>query len=451
MVKEYCPLVAAALYYKKMLGERQMKLKRFATLTLATAATLSLAACGNNGKGDGESSDAGEIVTELKDDTTITFWHAMNGAQEEALTKLTDDFMADNPTIKVELQNQSSYGDLQAKINSTLPSPNDLPTISQAYPGWLWNAAEDEMLVDLKPYIDDETIGWQDQEAIRQPLLDGAKIDGTQYGIPFNKSTEMLFYNADMLNEYDVEVPTTMEELKEASQKIYEESDGKVVGAGFDSLNNYYTIGMENKGVEFGEDLDLESDESKEVINYYFEGIKEGYFRVAGSDQYLSTPFANEQVAMFVGSTAGEGYVAKDAEGKYEYGTAPRPEAINIQQGTDVYMFDSASSEERTAAFLYLKYLSAPDSQLEWAVQTGYMPIVESVLTSDEYKNSDMKVPATSEAATKELFSVPVAENSDSAYNEIRVIMENIFANTDKDLDSLIKDSKPSLENAWNQ
>ena len=77
MVKEYCPLVAAALYYNKMLGERQMKLKRFATLTLATAATLSLAACGNNGKGDGESSDAGEIVTELKDDTTITFWHAM--------------------------------------------------------------------------------------------------------------------------------------------------------------------------------------------------------------------------------------------------------------------------------------------------------------------------------------------------------------------------------------
>ncbi len=433
-----------------------MRFKHFATLALTTVATLSLAACGNN-NGDsssnsGDKTEAGsDIVTELKEDTTITFWHAMNGAQEEALTKLTDDFMAANPNIKVELQNQSSYGDLQAKINSTLPSPSDLPTITQAYPGWLWNAAQDEMLVDLKPYMDNETIGWGDQEAIREPLLEGAQIEGTQYGIPFNKSTEMLFYNADMLKKYDVEVPTTMDELKEASKKIYEASDGKVVGAGFDSLNNYYTIGMKNKGVDLSKDLDFTSDESKEVIDYYFEGIKEGYFRLAGSDKYLSTPFANEQVAMFVGSTAGEGYVAKDAEGKYEYGTAPRPEAINIQQGTDVYMFDSATPEQRTAAFEYLKFLSTPDSQLYWAVQTGYMPVVESVLQSDDYKNSGMKVPVSLEESTKELFSVPVVENSDAAYNEIKVLMENIYANTDKDLDTLIKDSVPELENAWNQ
>ena len=50
--------------------------------------------------------------------------------------------MAKNPNVKIELQNQSSYKDLQAKINSTLTSPKDLPTITQAYPGWLWNAAD---------------------------------------------------------------------------------------------------------------------------------------------------------------------------------------------------------------------------------------------------------------------------------------------------------------------
>ncbi|MDR4196932.1 extracellular solute-binding protein, partial [Bacillus cereus] len=96
----------------------------------------------------------------------------------------------------------------------TLPSPKDLPTITQAYPGWLWNAAQDEMLVDLDPYIENDTIGWKDQEEIRDSLLEGAKIDDKQYGIPFNKSTEMLFYNADLLKQYDVEVPTTLAELK---------------------------------------------------------------------------------------------------------------------------------------------------------------------------------------------------------------------------------------------
>ena len=427
-----------------------MKFKRFATWTLGVTAAMTLAACGNSSD-DQSGAEKSDIVTEVADDTTVTFWHAMNGAQEEALTKIADDFMKDHSNIKIELQNQSSYGDLQAKINSTLPSPKDLPTITQAYPGWLWSAAQDDMLVDLQPYMDDETIGWGDQEAIRQPLLDGARINDTQYGIPFNKSTEMLFYNADMLKQYGVDVPTNLDELATASKTIFEKSKGKVVGAGFDSLNNYYAIGMKNKGVDLNKDLQLDSDESKAVINYYAEGVKEGYFRIAGSDQYLSGPFANEQVAMFIGSIAGEGFVAKDTEGKFEYGATARPEPINLQQGTDVYMFDSASADERTAAFEFMKYLAEPEVQQYWALQTGYMPIVDSVLQSDEYKNSDMKVPAALESATKDLFSIPVIENADPAYNEIRTIMENVLANTDKDTDKIIEDSKMTLEDAWNQ
>ncbi|EOH88987.1 extracellular solute-binding protein [Enterococcus villorum] len=426
-----------------------MMMKKWASVFLATAAVLALSACGKNDKVDSSSS---EIVTELKEDTTINFWHAMNGAQEEALTKLTNDFMKENPTIKVELQNQSQYSDLQAKINSTLPSPKDLPTITQAYPGWLWSAAQDEMLVDLDPYIKNETIGWNDQEEIRSALLDGAKIDGKQYGIPFNKSTEMLFYNADLLKKYGVEVPTTLDELKTASKTIFEKSDGKVVGAGFDSLNNYYAIGMKNKGINFDQKLSFDSKESQEVINYYADGVRDGYFRMAGSDKYLSGPFANEQVAMFIGSIAGEGYVKKDTEGKFEYDVAPRPEKINLQQGTDIYMFSSASGKQRTAAFEYMKFLAQPENQLYWANMTGYMPVVESVLESDEYKNStETKVPEHLEAATSDLFSIPVVENADPAYNEVRSIMENILSNTNQDTDKLIKNSVTQLQDAWNQ
>ena len=426
-----------------------MKMKKWASVFVAAAAVFALSACGKNEKVDSSSED---IVTEINEKTTINFWHAMNGAQEEALTKLTDDFMKENPNIKVELQNQSQYSDLQAKINSTLPSPKDLPTITQAYPGWLWNAAQDEMLVDLNPYIENDTIGWKDQEEIRDSLLEGAKIDDKQYGIPFNKSTEMLFYNADLLKQYNVEVPTTLAELKEASKTIYEKSDGQVVGAGFDSLNNYYAIGMKNQGVDFDKDLALDGKESQKVIDYYAEGVKDGYFRIAGSDKYLSGPFANEQVAMFVGSIAGEGYVKKDTEGKFEYGVAPRPEKINLQQGTDIYMFSSASAEKRTAAFEYMKFLAQPENQLYWANMTGYMPIVESALESDEYKNyTETKVPQYLEAATSDLFSIPVIENADPAYNEVRSIMENILSNTNQDTKKLIKDSVPQLEDAWNQ
>lgn len=87
-----------------------MKFKSLVKATLATASVVALTACGANSSNNGSSQQAEtkkDIVTEVKSETTITFWHAMNGQQEKALQKLTEDFMKANPNIKVELQNQS--------------------------------------------------------------------------------------------------------------------------------------------------------------------------------------------------------------------------------------------------------------------------------------------------------------------------------------------------------
>ena len=244
-----------------------------------------------------------------------------------------------------------------------------------------------------------------------------------------------------------------IKQLKEAAKTIYEKSNHEVVGAGFDSLNNYYAIGMKNKGIDFTKELDFASDASKEVVKYYADGIRDGYFRIAGSDKYLSAPFQNKKVAMYVGSTAGESFVAKGAkEAGFEYGVAVRPEKYDLQQGTDIYMFEGSTTEEqRTAAFLYLKFLSSAESQLYWAQQTGYMPTIASVLEQDAYKNSGSKVPKILADATKNLFSIPVVENSDPAYSEVRTILEKIFTTQNGNVDQLIQDSKAQFDAAWNQ
>ncbi len=429
-----------------------MKFKTLATTVLATAAIFALGACGN-GNGAKESND---IVKEVKEDTTITFWHAMNGVQEEALTKLTKDFMKENPKIKVELQNQSAYPDLQAKINSTLTSPKDLPTITQAYPGWLYNAVKSNMLVDLSPYINNSKLGWGSaaKSNIRTELLDGAKIQGKQYGIPFNKSGEMLTYNKDLLDKYGVKVPKTMSELKAASKKIYEKSNHKVVGAGFDSLSNYYVLGMKDEGVNFSKNINFTGSKSKKVINYYADGIKDGYFKTAGSAGYLSGDFSNQKIAMFVGTSAGEGFVKMGVGNKFQYGVAPRPSKYNMQQGTDIYMFNKGTAQQKAAAFMYIKYLLGKDQQLTWADKTGYIPVTNKVINSSAYKNSTKtKVPAQLDKAMKHLYSVPVVKNSNAAYTQLNSIMQNIFAQAKKgqSWNSQIDAGKTKFQSAWNQ
>ena len=128
------------------------------------------------------SSSSDKIPSKITKKTTVVFWHGMVGVQQSTLQKLTQEFEKQNPKINVKLESQGSYNDLQAKINSTLQSPNNLPTITQAYPGWLWNAAQNKMLVNLTPYINNKNVGWGSAKAsdIRTELLDGAKIKGTQ-------------------------------------------------------------------------------------------------------------------------------------------------------------------------------------------------------------------------------------------------------------------------------
>ena len=417
-----------------------MKFKKLTSLALsAVLMTGLMTGCGSKNNASSE-----EIVTEITEPVEISFWHAMSGDLEKTLEKLTDKFMEANPNITVTLQNQSSYNDLQQKMTATLASPKDLPTLTQAYPHWMINAMQDELLVDLKPYIENETIGSENYNDILEGFRNSSEIDGKIYGMPFNKSTEVIWYNKTLFDELGLEVPTTFEEFAQVAKTITEKKG--IVGAGFDALNNFYTTYLKNKGVDFNSETDVTSAESVEAANYYLDGIKDGYFRIAGTDMYLSGPFANETLGMYVGSNAGESFVKQGVDGKFEIGVAPYPAESVMQQGTDLYMFSSATAEQRTAAFEFLKFLTSTENQITWGVETGYIPATHAAISSDEYKNSGSLVSSILEEATsKNLFINDVAQGVDSAYNESRVVMEDILADKNSDVKSKLEAYRNTL------
>ena len=393
-----------------------------------------------------KTSDA-EIVTEITSPVEITFWHAMNGAQEESLTKLTEKFMDQNENIKVTLQNQSSYPDLQQKLTATSASPKDLPTLTQAYPDWMFNPINDGLVLELDEYINHETIGFDNYEDILEGFRNATVINDKTYAIPFNKSTEVLWYNKTLFEELGLEVPTTLEELAEVSKTIKEEKG--IVGAGFDALSNYYTTYITNEGEVYDSNFDVTGKASQDAVNYYLDGVKEGYFRIAGTDMYLSGPFAAENVAMYVGSNAGESFVTQGVGDKFEVGVAPFPATNKIQQGTDLYVFSSATPEQRTAAFEYLKFLTSSESQLTWATETGYVPARQSVIDSEEYKNSGSLVAPILADATKGVFTNPVVGGANAAYKESATMLESVLADTSSDVSKKLEEFKTTLTSIW--
>ena len=105
--------------------------KKLALVSAAALGLVGLSACSNNN--NSSSSSSAKIPTKISKKTTVNFWYSLTGTSQSALKKLTKDFEKKNPKITIKLENQGAYNDLQAKINSTLQSPNNLPKTCSAY------------------------------------------------------------------------------------------------------------------------------------------------------------------------------------------------------------------------------------------------------------------------------------------------------------------------------
>ncbi|KAB8291445.1 ABC transporter substrate-binding protein [Bifidobacterium avesanii] len=411
-------------------------------LAAVAALAMALAGCGA-----GSSDNADEApVTTIDKDVEITFWHAMTGAQQTTLQQLTDAFMKANPKIKVTLQNQSSYGDLQQKLTATMQSPKNLPTITQAYPGWLSQGFEDGTVVALDDYIksSDKNLAFDDWDDVLSGLRDGVTFNGKIYGMPFNKSTEVLWYNKTLFDKLGIQVPKTYDELVAASQKIKQSEN--IPGLGFDSLSNFYITYLKNNGTEFDKSLDVSGAQSQAAFDWYGKGVADGTMRIAGTDKYMSGPFGSQKVGMYIGSNAGESFVKQGAAGKFEYGVAPYPAKYSLQQGTDIYMFDSATPEQRTAAFMYEKFLTSKDSQITWAVNTGYMPVRSSAIKDDKYTKSGSSIAPILADATKNLFTAPLSAGSQQAVDDTDSALEGYLANPSQNLTDVLSRYKATFD-----
>lgn len=367
-------------------------------LSLSLVAGLtSLVACSSKDNKQPEKEQS-EIVTTIENPVTIEFWHAMAGTNQEAVEKLVADFNATvgaEKKITVKPVYQGQYTDLKTKTTAALKS-GSVPAIAQAYPDWVAEYLQSGSVVDLDPYINDGKVGIKDfDDIIKSYREENSQYEGGKfYSLPFNKSTEVLYYNKKFFDENDLKVPTTWDEVEEVSAKIHELT-GKTA-FGIDAPANYFITMVQQYGGKYtnskGDILFAEdgAKAAKEALELLKRNADAGYWRLPGEDKYLSGPFMSELLYMYTGSTAGYSHIAT---ADFEVGIAPMPQVSDetgavIQQGTNVVVFDqNKSKEEVYAAYEFAKYLSSYEGNLLFATETSYLPIRESVVASDAYQN----------------------------------------------------------------
>ena len=371
-------------------------MKKLMTSLSLVAGVTTLAACSSGNKE--QTPETSEIVTTIESPVTIEFWHAMAGTNQEAVDALVEQFNSTigaekNITVKPVYQGQ--YTDLKTKTTAALKS-GSAPAITQAYPDWVAEYLQSGNVVELDQYIFNDEVGIKDfDDIIESYRAENSQYEGGKfYSLPFNKSTEVLYYNKTFFDENNLTVPTTWDEVEEVSAKI-KELTGKTA-FGIDAPANYFITMVQQFGGQYtnsnGDILFAENDAKAaiEALELLQRNSEAGYWRLPGEDKYLSGPFMSELLYMYTGSSAGYSHIST---ADFEVGIAPIPQISDetgavIQQGTNVVVFNQNKSQEEVyAAYEFAKYLSSYEGNLLFATETSYLPIRESVVASDAYQN----------------------------------------------------------------
>ncbi|MCT4565248.1 MAG: ABC transporter substrate-binding protein [Maledivibacter sp.] len=397
-------------------------MKKIISVLLVLMMLFSLAACNgkdvsntaNEAKESKEASETKEdsvIATEIAKPVEIEFWHAMSGGNEEALKEIVEDFNKQNDKVTVKMVYQGHYKELFQKLTGAAKA-GQLPVLTQIFPNRMTAYVMNDLGEDLTPYINNEKVGFTEEDLKDIPNVFKKGIwDGKFYTMPCNKSAYLLFYNKDILDKYDVEVPTTWDELRTAAEKLTVDTDGDgksdIIGVGFNkSVGIDFSFWVEQAGghliSEDEKTITFNSEAGVEAFDFVSGMVKDGVAKVAGEEKYSYVPFARGEAAMMVSSTSKLPYLEEAiGDNNIQWKAAVLPKGKKqaaLFSGTDMAMFNTHSPEEKLAGWEFMKYFMSKDATIKWGKNSGYLPVRYSALESEDFKNYLKENPAKGEA-----------------------------------------------------
>lgn len=395
-------------------------MKKFLTSIMVLVAIVSLAAC--NG---GSNNYTGEILSPDQIDTSkkveLSFYHAMGDKNEKVMQKIADKFSVEmkkqyGVDVTVTFTGQGNYDTLRKTIAASI-SAGDQPTIAQTYPDHVSLYLEGEAVRELDSYVEHSEYGLEGSEANSYGFVDSYWAEGriydkdkTLYSIPFNKSTEVIFYNIELFEKYGWDAPKTWDDIIDICEawkttteyeKIIKKNT-KTAGLGIDSEANFFITLIQQWGSEYtgfdakGKGVYLfNNDTTESALNWLVNQFNNGNLATAthfGTD-YCSDAFKAQQIPMTIGSSAGASYNI-NGDGSFTTGVAPYPQMADakedekyvIQQGTNVTLFKCDDKQQELFGWLFIKYLTNYESALQWTLETAYYPTRKDVIASDEYQ-----------------------------------------------------------------
>ncbi len=309
------------------------------------------------------------------------------------ITKLVDSFAADfekeNPGIKVRPIYSGGYVESLTKALTAAKS-NDAPTMSVLLSTDMFTLIDEEAIVPFDPLIKTpEDQAWL--KGFYPAFMENSQTGGKTWGIPFQRSTIVLYYNKEMFKDAGLDSnkpPATWKEMTEYAQKLTKrDASGKVTQWGvqipatgfpywlFQALTTENDVRLMNAA---GTETYYDKPAVIESLQYWMDLTTKYKVHPEGIVDWGTTPkdFFERKVAMIWTTTGNLTNVKNNA--KFDFGVVMLP--ANKRRGSptgggNFYLFKQAKPEQQAAAFKFIKWITSPARAAQWGIDTGYVAV----------------------------------------------------------------------------
>lgn len=343
---------------------------------------------------------------------TVTLWYYYTGESQSDLEQAVSTFnqsVGRENGVVVEAVAKGNLRELEDAVTDAAKgviNAEEMPNIFSCYADKAMELDEIGAICNLKSYFTAE----EQSEYVPGFIEDGI-FDGRLLVLPIVKSTELLYINKTVLDEFaaatgaysetDLE---TWEGLYDLSKAYYEWTDAATPEtpwdgrgfAGIDELANFLIVSSKQLGTDLldGEAgrVNLDKKVLRKIFDVYFPAISLGYFDEVG--KFRSDDVKTGDLAAYVGASSGASYFPTFTEidsqqVDIELLAASYPifkdgSPFAIQQGAGMAVAKTNAAEEEGSC-LFLKWFTDETQNIDFARMTGYLPVMQQAYESDQF------------------------------------------------------------------
>ena len=384
-------------------------MKRLLCLLLTGAMTLSLMACGQNTESTAETqtqetATEENVAAETTEETgevlelTMYFPVSVGGGPDALIDELCAQYHEENPNVVVKPVYAGSYADTRTKVQAAIKAGNT-PDMAIMFSIDLYSLLAMDAIADMDSFCTTE----EDKEWLNG-FYDGFMMNSrngdTTYGIPWQRSTIVLYYNKEAFAEAGLDpekAPATWDELKEYA-KILTKKDGSETRYGIEIPSDGYAYWMlqtfctQQSGFNLMNETGTEvyyNDERTAKGLSFWKSLAEDGSMPEGIVAWATTPsdFIEGKTAMMYHTTGNLTNVKNNATFDFGVAMLPADETYGSPTGGgNFYIFKGVSEERQQAAFEFIKWMTDNERVAQWSIDTGYVATRPSAYETDRMK-----------------------------------------------------------------